>query len=277
MSSVLSDSTKKQHASILNVLEQRTQIDLSTTPITIHPTLYEHIKMIGNPNTRKNYLNAVIRAAEGHSAETLKPYLELRKQTFDFLSKERVSQTLPHHRLENMLKWYDVIELREKAEIKLSSSDYLIYCLYTLNPPVRADYWNMTVVSSVTKKRRADKTQNYCVLHKTGGSFLFNVYKTSEKYGSVEVQMSKDLFKVVSSRVSVGERLLADVNSANALSRRVIRIFEILSGKSMGIGLLRHSCITSYLSQIHRIVDKMEFARQMLHSWTEQEEYHIIE
>ena len=276
----ISDSTKRQHASILAVLESKGQIERVDGNIVLHKTLLEFLKLeIGNPNTRKNYLGAVLRAATTTPPEELKPYVELYKTTTSWLKRQSISQTLPAHRVEKMLSWSSVLGLKAKAETELVPEDYLIYCLYTMNPPVRADYANMEVIKSWSKTRREDTTRNYLLLHGKSGEFIFNVYKDSVNKGQVRVKLSPALFAVVKSHARVGTPLLPSITTPTMLSKRVIQIMEKLSGKQMGIGLLRHSYITSYLSSDHpvRIVEKMETARKMMHSYVQQEQYHVIE
>ena len=274
----ISDSTKRQHASILAVLESKGQIERVDGNIVLHKTLLEFLKLeIGNPNTRKNYLGAVLRAATTTPPEELKPYVDLYKTTTDWLRGQRVSQTLPHHRLENMLKWSEVLQLRGKAETDLSGEDLLTYFLYTLNPPVRADYANMLVVKSWSKTRRADTTRNYLVWHDDHAYFVFNVFKTSKTYGQVKVDVSDELYAALQGRIVIGSLLLPSTKTPTMLSKRVISVMQKLCGKQMGIGLLRHSYITTFLSNRVRLIEKMALAHSMMHSWTQQEEYHIIE
>lgn len=271
----LSPATRRQHESILNVLEEKGHIERKDGKVIVYPCCLDYILgVVVNPGTRKNYLAALLRVATG-TEEELKPFRELQKKTHEWLNNQRIQQTLPHHRLDQMLTWAEVLGLRNKATAMLSPEEYLIYCLYTLTPPVRCDYWNMKVVKYLTEKCKTDKKWNYCAIHKNDAFFQFNVYKTSSTYGPKTFPVSDELFAVLKDRPC--GRLLETVDTANKLSKAVVSIFEKLAGKSMGIGLLRHSYITTFLSQPRRLVERIELAEMMFHSWTTQEEYHIIE
>lgn len=274
----VSEATKRQQESVLNRLEEECQIGRSEGKVELYDTLYEYVKCrIFNPNTRKNYLAAILRATADHPEEELRRYRELAKTTHDFLNSERISQTLPRHRLDNMLPWYQVQDLKCKAKKILNDEDYLIYCLYTLHPPMRADYWNMRVVKYLTKKRKEDKENNYCILHDNEGRFIFNKFKTSDTHGQIDIPICDELYDMLKKTAKMDMPLLQTVHSANALSKRVTEIFEKLSGKTMGIGLLRHSYITTFLSTVRSLREKTSMAYRMGHSWFTQETYHIIE
>lgn len=275
----LAPATLRTYRCAIHKLELAGYIDFAgeNNSIQLNSTLPEYLtKEIVNQGSRKVYVSAILNEIRNWTAEQKKPYTDMAQSLRKSCSQEAVSQTLKEHRTKQMLKWFDVLALNNKAKEALSPQDYLIYCLYTLQPPVRADYANMKIIKYYSKKYKDDTTQNYCLLHKDTGKFIFNVYKTAKRYGQVIVDIDDDLLGLIQRTCTGASVLLPGVNTNNTLSKRVISIFETLAGKKMGIGLLRHSYITSYLATTHRITDKAILAYCMMHSWVQQEAYHII-
>lgn len=272
----LRTSSQVQHVSILNVLEKKGHIERNETGIILNPTLLDYLKSIPNINTRKNYFSALIRAASNYPADILKPFIEEQKKVYAILRPLKKKQNLPDHRKEQMLSWEEVKKLEPKAKADLNLEEYLIYCLYTMNEPVRADYWDMPVVSRINKTIMEDKTRNYCVVQARMAYFIFNEYKTADRYGRRVIKASPELFAVLKEHAKVGENLLSCKDSV-AMGHKVTAVFMKLSGKRMGIGLLRHSRIIDFLKIKRSIKQKEELAFKMLQSTLEQERYDIIE
>jgi hypothetical protein len=273
----LSALTLYQYKSLLHRLEIAGQLDFTgpTGSVRLSSTLPEYLKKeVQNPGTRKSYVSAILHVLKGRSEKERKPYTDMLSKLWSEIKKP---QTLGGERHDEMLSWKDVLSLRNDAKDKLSPEEYLTYCLYTLNPPARADYAGMELSAKYTIGMRRDRTKNYCILGDKNAYFIFNVYKTATKHGQVRVDASPELFQVLRDTTQVSSGQLLSVQTPNALTKRVIRIFEKLSGKKMGIGLLRHSFITDYLAQPRPIQEKEIVARKMMHTWITQETYHIFD
>ena len=274
----LAPTTLKNYTAALSRLEKAGQLnyDGPNNTILLHSTLIEYLtKRVVNPGSRKVYIYAILNEIKDWSEEAKAPYVKIGKELSDTCAKLAVSQTLKESRAVNMLDWYNVTILYTKAKRILSPEDFLIYCLYTLNPPVRADYVNMPVIYHYGTTPRTDVTKNYCVVHNEEAYFVFNVYKTAKAYGQTIVSLDPILFEMVKD-IPNHTMLLPAITTENMLSKRVMSIFNTLANKKMGIGLLRHSFITTYLKTIRRIIDKEAIANKMMHSWIQQEAYHII-
>lgn len=242
------------------------------TPIVAHlRSAYPNI------NTRKVKVAAVMNAIKKvEKPVPLAYHQEMASITEATLAASKL-QALPAQRREELMNWSDITALRHKAKEVLSAEDFLIYCLYTLNPPVRADYTGMVLLNSWSKHHKADTTRNYCVLHKGNGFFVFNQYKTSKAYGQVIVPIAKPLTEVLRATCTFGEPIIS-VPTPNALSKRVMSIFRRLTEREkLGIGLLRHSYITTFLTHFQSITKKEEVARHMLHSKAIQELYAVAD
>lgn len=145
------------------------------------------------------------------------------------------------------LNWPDIIKAREKAYDTASDihsfQDFIILALYTMHPPGRCDYSPMRVV----KSKEEELTGNLLVVTDTDMSLVFREYKTAKKYGERVIKVSKPLQKVLVNWLELnpsGWLLCAQDGTPmteDGLSRRVRVIFERLTGKPVGINLLRHS------------------------------------
>jgi hypothetical protein len=254
--------------------------DMITSPKKVIEWIKERSSPSGNIGTINQYLSAVrwrIKQ-ETSSVELLKPYKEFQESLRKLRDEKAKSQTLPEEKKDGVMTWKDIEGLNDKAKEILSPQSYMIYALYTMTPPVRADYANMVLVNY----NRKDKSKNYCVVSKKNVYFVFNHYKTSNTYGQVVLTAPDDLAKVVRDTVGShsfesGKSMLLGDMTENALSVRVKDIFERLTGKNMSINSLRHSYITSFLSTPKTIRQKEVVAQKMLHSYITQETYAVME
>jgi hypothetical protein len=270
----LAPTTVKQYASVINGLVNLGHILPGPPPILL-PSLLDAIKSVKNPQTRKSRLSAILDLIRDRSEEEKTPYKEVFAIAKKECDEQAKSQMLPANRMEKTMSWPEVLALKSKAK-ELSPEDYLIYCLYTLNAPVRADYVDMRVLDKYTAKNKVDTSRNYCIVNKEKGYFVFNHYKTMLKYGQVIVPINKELLGIIKETCNTNEDLLSH-KTPGVLSNRVIVIFRKLSGKDMGIGLLRHSFITEYLLKPRKITEKEVIAKNMMQSYTQQEQYQLID
>lgn len=186
------------------------------------------------------------------------------------------SQTLPQEKKSNMLEWSEVLALKESAKEKLSDADHLLYCLYTMTPPLRADYDEIYIKTSI---RGLLDNKNYLIISKDKSKwkFIFTHYKTAKTFGKMTLPIPNDLAIVISSYI--GEEpypttLFGNyIPSPNALSKKIVRIFKTLCDKTMGINLLRHSYITDFYKIPRSIKEKKVISDMMLHSYTVAETY----
>jgi integrase len=273
---------------ILDKLENNrfTIDDLVAHPIKAINWIKKNGSPTGNIRSIAAFYNAIIwKLKEQQFPGTkLNPYEIARDKLKVELQKLFESQDLPETKKENMLEWSEVLALKEGAKEKLYDLEYVIYCLYTLLPPVRADYVVLIIKKRLTKT--LNKDHNYLITpkDKTKWKFVFNHYKTSKAYGQTIIDIPSELVTIISNYigddVKDGTILFEDtIKTPNALSKKVVSIFKKLSNKIMGITLLRHSFITDYYKDgiSRRISERKEISRMMMHSYVAQESYKICE
>ena len=185
------------------------------------------------------------------------------------LSEKQVENFVGYEELMKQQQRLGAIENKSENEWK----DYVVASLYTLNPPVRADYGEMKVF----KRRGEARTGNELIWGKKSAFFVFRTYKTSATYGVVEVPVSADLREVLiywfAHLNKVPKYLLGKSVSPHDLLNYIERAFRPTK-KHVGIDLLRHAYIHHFLPGIATdIKAKQVLARQMLHSVDRQAHY----
>jgi hypothetical protein len=205
-------------------------------------------------------------------------YQEELNRLYKLQNEKDGNQQLSEKQVSNFVPYPDLLAVQQKLEAKTDKSDndwkdYIVASLYTLQPPVRADYGEVRVV----KKRSATRTGNELVWGQKGGDyFVFREYKTKSTYGVVEVRVSPALHDAIASWfLHLGKTpstLLGRVVTPNDLLGLINHAFRSTK-KVVGVDLLRHAYIKHHFPQLTTIKQKEELAMKMLHSRQAQEEY----
>lgn len=205
-------------------------------------------------------------------------YQEELNRLYKVQNEKDGNQQLSEKQVSNFVPYADLLKVQERLGAKLEKSDkdwrdYLIASLYTLQPPVRADYGSVQIVG----KRSATREGNQLVLGQKGGAyFIWKEYKTKGEYGTVEVRVSDALLPIINNYFEhLGKRpkyLLGRAIDSNDLLGEIQHAFRS-TGKNIGINLLRHAYIKHHFPSLTTIAQKDELARKMLHSRQKQEEY----
>jgi hypothetical protein len=180
----------------------------------------------------------------------------------------------------NFIKWEDILHCRDTLESTIDTSslhdmtDFLIVCLYTYQPPIRADYANMRVFV-FDADVPLNYTSNYCVVHTNTPRFVFWKYKTANGLQPTVINIHPHLHLIILKwldintspylLVSHSRGLLAPMNE-NTLSTRVKSIFARFTGKAASINTLRHAFISYSSRNDQAIALKGDNARMMMHS-----------
>lgn len=204
----------------------------------------------------------------------------------DEIAKE-IEGKLTEKEEKNFIDWETVIETRNKMEETVDITkysdfmDFVILCLYTYNPPTRADYANMRVFI-FDEDIPLDYTDNYCVIDTPKPRFVFWKYKTATGKEPAIIDIPDELVEIIFKwlEVNPSEHLLASKTTdkytpmtENALCMRVRSIFTRWTGKAASINTLRHAFV-SYNSRNDQITkEKEENARKMMHSSSMADKY----
>lgn len=167
---------------------------------------------------------------------------------------------------ENFVSWDNIIDFRDQYYTEMSATQRLLLALYTMIPPVRADYTPMKVVS--LKPKKYEDGMNYLVWN-ARPHFIFHAYKTHYKYGDKVFAIPPPLKKEISKYFAAvpTQRYLFESESepwpASRLALEVRRIFQKYHSLDTGINLIRHAYLTKYhagqkpLSELKKTSDAM--------------------
>ena len=273
----ISQQTKYSYNGCLNRLKE-SGVDLSDPISTLQ---YLDDLEVSN-GTKKNYLSAIIHTFKERGVVIPPPYTQKMATYFDEMNRIADSQTLTKNQKKNMMSWEDILAAQADyaSQVRLDDfqdmRDFLILSLYTLNDPVRADYGDMKIYLF---KEPKDVTGNYIVWGTKRRQFIFNDFKTSRSMGKIKIPVSLPLQKVLIQWFRFTHNmdwLLGEERSANWLTTKVRSIMKRLTGKEVGINILRHARITYLLEGQQSILSKNPVAKNMLHSRSTQEKYLVI-
>lgn len=225
-------------------------------------------------SSQKLYLSAI----KNSNPETFPKVLQdkLNKLYADQTKKE-MTQTLSEKQQTNFVKWPELLAVQDRLasaeKTPMMWRQYLVVSLYTLTPPVRADYGEMEVHTRRDKKRTGNE-----LIWNSKPTFVFRKYKTAKTYGEVELPVPAPLVAVIREWFAhlggVPKYLLGETaSSSNAFAIYVAQTFKRLTGKEVGVSLIRHSFITHSFPSLKTIKQKQEIATKMLHSRDLQEKY----
>lgn len=282
---IKSETTKKNYDGFL----RRLRAGLSTEGTAF---LEDHKKVCDwieaqplSDNSKKAYYTAVKATLreEGKYADAQKEYDVKFKALAEKLYEQSKKQELTPKEEEKYLSWDDILKVRDALEPKEDETDvfkfqdWVILCLYTMMPPLRADFAPMKVYPKKPKKDEG----NYLILPAKGtAKMVLNEYKTRSTFGRVERPLPKALadilrgFKTFQPTEWLIVKEDGEPMSADNLSQRVIRIFERNAKKPLGISMMRHSYITKMRSGKElTLLEKEQLATAMLHSTLTNELY----
>jgi len=182
-----------------------------------------------------------------------------------------------------------ITPLLNKEELTRKELDliqqYILAYLYSGKDikPLRNDYANMKIVRDGIVVD-LDLNFNYLVLAKKP-YFLINQYKTSNRYGSLKLdittkELKETLIKYVSKLGDEQEYLFLNHTTAtpiteNGLTKYITKIFKKFLNKSIAPSLLRSIYISSIDFSKMSYKTKSKIAREMGHSFDTQQKHYL--
>lgn len=169
----------------------------------------------------------------------------------------------------NWIKIDELKKITKKMLKKNVNQKSLIAALYSFQPPVRLDYYNMKIVG---KDEETNDKQNYLVVYNTRRKeFIFNDFKTAHKYNQVVVKINPAINRILNKFLKQNpnrEYLLQQKNgnplTRNGLGRMLPRIFKE-TGKEVSINIIRH-CYISENTDLEMLKSAKDLAKNMMHS-----------
>ena len=274
----LTESSKKKYDQAIKRLKDA-GYDIENQPAEV----IEWVKKQGAATAQIVYYSAI--KYELNKADKPGPVPKVYQNELDRLSGERKvaskSQELTERQKPNFVPFPELMEVQRRLRDKQEKSDadfkdYLIASLYTLQPPVRADYGQIEVFG----KRSLDRKGNELIWGQKSKPpyFVFRVYKTAKTYGAVELKVSPALAEVITQWFAhlggTPKYLLGRAVEPADLLPLIAHAFRSTK-KDIGVNLLRHAYITEFMKTPRTIKEREELAMKMLHDKDTQEKYAV--
>ena len=187
--------------------------------------------------------------------------------------KNAAKQELSEREKELYVPWPRILRAREKLRLAVSDfmefQEYVIFCLYTLQPPLRLDFSPMRIVRDPLEKPE----KGNCLLAEPGNyRFLLRDYKTAHKYGELVLDVPDVLEEVLAEwlELNQGEWLLCDQKgkplSEVYLGATLREVMKKAVGRPMGVNMLRHSYISHQRRGEKSYLEQKDMAKRMAHS-----------
>lgn len=246
--------------------------------------------------TKRNYLVSIVSVLSVFSEfkDLHDKYYSLmmnKKEELEKADEGKLSET----QSENWISWDQVLDIYKQLEKTIDSfykqknlgdvqyAELLSYALLSLyvhqQPRRNKDYQLMHVVD----KFETDLDKNYNYLDLAKKKFIFNVYKTSKKYGRTDLPVSKELMASLKKYLKHRQTKLNldDTNDKPLLIRAdgkaldksndITKVLNKTFGKQIGASMLRHIFLTDKYDAI--IDEQKKDAGVMAHSQEEQKKY----
>lgn len=211
----------------------------------------------------EQYRKQMIEDADKYNAEQRKQK-KTTTQTENWISQEEVMKI--YHQLEK-----DTKHLFSKATLKMNElqrlQDFIILSVYTLIPPRRLMDYTAFKLRNVNTD-----TDNYI----KGNSFVFNSYKTKNKYGKQDVKISVKLRNIIQkwAKKHSNDYLLFSEKGTPLPQSRLTQKLNKIFGKNISVNMLRHIFITDNVLDMQPALLKLqEVAEDMGHSVETQQLY----
>ena len=158
---------------------------------------------------------------------------------------------------ENYIPYDDLVKKYKQVKDKLNWKDRLMYGLYVLQPPLRADYGDVKLILESYKTDYSDINENYFLIDKS--RFIINQYKSNKvmnKDGELIhkpliFDVDEEVYDLIYDSIKLGveefgelrEYLIEDrygkAMKPNTLSKNITRISMSIFGKHIGIQEIR--------------------------------------
>jgi hypothetical protein len=283
----LAENSIKTYASLLRSLFITLDID---EPIDASTIASYYKQIIGwvetlTPTKRKQILSACLVFVNDTDHDSEHAFKNIINSSFKEEQKNTELQEFTWNQKQAYLSWNEILDKREKLKEsvahlwkrqsithneKQKMQDYVIACLYTMNPPRRAlDYCLM--VNPIYDTESNDTKVNHIDIQSQ--SFVFNVYKTAKTYEEQRVRIDDTLFSILNDWSAIrrmdwlltrsdGSRMNSD-----SMTRRLASIF---GKKGFGVNMLRHAYVNDVILQnMPLISDLKNTATSLGHSHKE--------
>jgi hypothetical protein len=243
-----------------------------------------------NPRSLKSYIT-VLAVITSHLKDFHQVYQQLTRISIEInkrIQEKRDDNELTGDETERIIPLDKPTILNGLDKLK-DMREKLIFGLYTLQPCRRLEYRFMRITKETDIDKLDDKDDNYLVITPPY-KFIFNNYKTNDKYGQQEIPvMDNDLINLIKKyiayyKLKIGDYLIGQTTDKNKViaepnfSNKLTQIFKKAYGVHTSLDYIRKSHIIAFLDQPKKLSnnEKKQFAYWMSHSTEEQTKYYKI-
>lgn len=309
----LSETTLQNYENRLNLLQQES--GLTVHYMLRHPE-HAHAVIVGKsgdvPQTVRSYITAFLtlfrhdrKLRERHDVK-YQAFKDLFR-TVDKVVQDRYNSNAPTERQRDVyMPWSDVLAKRDALVVDATKKDKkdgaedkngannidrLIICLYTMIPPLRADFGNVRILTRepLGKDGKGGKDDalsgNYLVVRDTYMRLVLNEFKSKSRrlpqYSKVlpaplDAVIRASLIAHPRRHLLVSPRTNEPFLRDNTYVVYVHRVFERVLGKKVSISMMRHIFVNSLDFNTMTSGQKCQLAADMLHSTTTNDRYRLI-
>ena len=283
----LAENSVNTYASLLRSLFIALDIDEPIDASNIASYYKEIIAYVETltPTKRKQILSACLVFVNDTDHDSEYAFKNIINSSFKQEQKNTELQEFTWNQKQAYLSWNEILDKRDKLKEsvahlwkrdaithneKQKMQDYVIACLYTMNPPRRAlDYCLM--VNPIYDTDSNDAKVNHIDVESQ--QFVFNIYKTAKTYEQQRVRINDTLFSILNNWIEIQRKdwLLTRSDgtrmNSDSMTRRLASIFD---KKGFGVNMLRHAYVNDVILQnMPLISDLKDTATSLGHSHKE--------
>lgn len=269
--------TKRHYISTLDKL-QRT-LDKPLAWIITHPNVTMH-KWDTSPDIPKTSIRTYITAIlacfkyvpnlQKKYSKARMTWMECFKKVDKVVQEKYTTRTPSQRQIDTYVSWDHIVSERDKLD--KDSDEYLVLSMYTMIPPVRADYNRVRIYSAIDNDI---KEPNYLVVTPKKMTLVLTEFKSkSKKLQKYEHDLPSNLQSVIRKSLKlrprdyliVSPRTGRPYDNPTSYDVYVNRIFGKVIGKGVTINTFRHSYINSLDLNNMSVQDMEHTAQKLLHS-----------
>ena len=240
--------------------------------------------------SQRNYFNAIIVLLmalneKGKYDKLINEYSEIRDEGNKTYQDENATGVISDKQKKNFVELSEVKkminqmekEIKQKGLKKKNSLNakekqliqvYILYNIYT-RLPMRNDVSGMTITTKRLYNKLSEdekKENNYLVVEKNKMFFVLNQFKTSKKYKELDIDVPKDLEKLLRFYIRVNKLSNGDVLftsstgkplSRNALSQLLLKTSKKYLDKSISTTMLRKIVLSDKFADVKKQQEEM--------------------
>lgn len=290
----LSDNSKNNYKYRLERLVTLTNKDIDWVLVNCPKTLaILKTKGIKEPQSVKAMINAILtifKHTKGLKETKKKAYtcwINHFKEVNQKAEEKYETITPSDKQIEAYVPWPEIIQKRDALD--KDSQEYLILSLYTMLPPVRADFNKVKIFNNTTPTPEQVKEYPNHLIITTKPTYnmklVYNEFKTkSRKLQVYEKHLPDNLTQVIKRSLNenprefliVSEKTNEPYHKPNSFTQHVKRVLYKIFNKTMSINTLRHSFVNSVDMNTITPQEKEQLAKDMMHSPEMFDRYRLV-